>query len=549
MATLKSKRGPIRAAFTRTLKELDTEVSKPDGNLDQILKLKKKLEDRFLTLEKVDEEIDVVMQQKQASEEDFNTEYESVIEYRDAFNDIIYTVNNLERNNREQNNFDRASSAESSYHTNVDCNARSKYKLPKLELRKFNGDPKEWLSFWSQFKGIDDDVSISAENKFQYLIQAMVQKSPAYDLVTSFPPTGANYPKAIECLKSRFGNDILLIEVYVRELLKLVLSNTIHDKRNSVTALYDKLETQLRGLESLGVTRDKYAAMLYPLVESALPEEVLKTWQRTRYQSANQQGNAEIEDKLSPLMKFLRSEVDSEIRLKLAKTGIYDSSEDLCKNSIMQSVEKKIICFYCKNPGHTKQNCKKYKRWLETGNSKSEDDKSNSRPEANVSQDSPATSKKPYDKAKMVVQNDDSSDDDYEKKTDFLFSIGKAKTGDWNLDSAATRHVCNDKSFFDRLDESEQGTLKMPNGERIKVMGVGTGKLSFLDGNGTTRTATVKEVVYAPSAISNFLSVSKLTKLNYRVEFSRTKAEIKYKNKRIGMARMTESGMFSLRQT
>jgi len=46
-------------------------------------------------------------------------------------------------------------------------------------------------------------------------------------------------------------------------------------------SIYDKLETQLRALETLGVTTDMCAAMLFPLVESSLPEETLRIWQRT----------------------------------------------------------------------------------------------------------------------------------------------------------------------------------------------------------------------------------------------------------------------------
>lgn len=99
-----------------------------------------------------------------------------------------------------------------------------------------------------------------------------------------------------------------------------------------------------------------------------------------------------------------------------------------------------------------------------------------------------------------------------------MFSIGEVKANDWNLDSAATRHVCNDKEIFDCLDESLQGRIKMPNGEYVDVMGIGTVKLSFLDGNGNMNKAKVKDVVYAPSAAGNFLSVSRLTQLNYRVD-------------------------------
>jgi len=35
----------------------------------------------------------------------------------------------------------------------------------------------------------------------------------------------------------------------------------------SLMSIYDKLETQLRALETLGVTTDMCAAMLFPLVE------------------------------------------------------------------------------------------------------------------------------------------------------------------------------------------------------------------------------------------------------------------------------------------
>lgn len=93
-----------------------------------------------------------------------------------------------------------------------------RYKLPKIELQKFNGDLKEWLLFWNLFKNIHDDKSISKEDKFQYLVQAMVKDSRAYELVKSYPPMAENYDKVIKSLKSRFGKDELLIEVYTSRI-------------------------------------------------------------------------------------------------------------------------------------------------------------------------------------------------------------------------------------------------------------------------------------------------------------------------------------------
>lgn len=138
--------------------------------------------------------------------------------------------------------------------TSTSNGGRSRYKLPKLKLVEFSGSPKEWLNFWSQFKGIHENDNLSAEEKFQYLIARRV--------VCSFSPTAENYVKPIEHLKSRFGKEKVLVEVFVRDLLKLVLTNTNGKQRLSLASLYDQLETQLRALESLGVTSDKYAAFI-----------------------------------------------------------------------------------------------------------------------------------------------------------------------------------------------------------------------------------------------------------------------------------------------
>jgi len=98
------------------------------------------------------------------------------------------------------------------------------YKLPKIGLPKFSREFKDWLQFWGLFKNIHEDQTLSKEDKFQYLVQAMEKGSRASELVCSFPPTAANYDKAVMSLKNRFGREDLLVKVYVREMLKLILS-------------------------------------------------------------------------------------------------------------------------------------------------------------------------------------------------------------------------------------------------------------------------------------------------------------------------------------
>jgi len=57
----------------------------------------------------------------------------------------------------------------------------------------------------------------------------------------------------MECLKGCFGREELLVEFYVRELLKLTLVMNSKEGGVTLSSLYDRIETQLRALETLGV--------------------------------------------------------------------------------------------------------------------------------------------------------------------------------------------------------------------------------------------------------------------------------------------------------
>ncbi|UYV79284.1 hypothetical protein LAZ67_17001905, partial [Cordylochernes scorpioides] len=241
-----------------------------------------------------------------ASEDIFTAEYESVCEYEDNFSNIMTDYEAL---------------AEKDDVSTISGTAAMNYQLPKLEFKKFGGEPREWITFWSQFSTIDRDPQMPPETKFQYLFQATAENSEVREAVESFPPSADNYPKVIEYIKSRFGEDEMLVEIYVRDLLQ----NVRAEGKMSVVKLYNRLETQLRALETLGVARDKCAAMLYPLVESALPEDTLRVWERSQY-TVSGRG---VQDKLTQLMTFLKTEVKGESRVNMAKAAFkIDNNQD-----------------------------------------------------------------------------------------------------------------------------------------------------------------------------------------------------------------------------
>ncbi|GFU04689.1 transposon Tf2-6 polyprotein [Nephila pilipes] len=178
-------------------------------------------------------------------------------------------------------------------------------------------------------------------------------KSEARELVESFPITNENYPLAIESLTERYGRKELLIDFYVRELLKLVLSNATKKKQDSLSSLYNKLSTQLRALSSLGVTTDQCGVILYPLVESSLPTHILRSFERQRKNIDSEQSISTLD----AIVSFLKSEVQSEEKIKLSRYEILPYERE-CKHlaesqSTLPSAaelfiqESKDTCAFC----------------------------------------------------------------------------------------------------------------------------------------------------------------------------------------------------------
>lgn len=166
----------------------------------------------------------------------------------------------------------------------------------------------------------------------------MSEGARAYDIVNGYPQSDANYPKVIAALQERLDRPKLLKQVYVRELLKMVISNAKTGETTTLAKMFDRLESHLLALESLGITSDQTVEFLYPMVESILPEEILIAWQR----SANYGRDGSHEDpplnEMGYFMRFLRAEVESEEQRLLARTGFIDTSE---KKQVI-SKEKKI---------------------------------------------------------------------------------------------------------------------------------------------------------------------------------------------------------------
>ena len=364
MDALKRQRKALRTVFTKAHTAFLTKIASNDSTKEEKTVAFQFLEAKMAELDSVHAKLSDALFSSEVSEDELTKKLES--------NDS-YQTNYLTAKVKMEEAFTTTAPPVNVVTVSNVRNAPptvSTTKLPRIELPKFNGSVKEWLPFWSQFKKISDDKTLTKADKFQYLLQASVPGSRAHELVSSFPPTEENYEEVITCLKNRFGRDDIVVEFYVRELLGLVLQNAMSNgKKASLSSLYDKVESNIRALNTLGVTTDKCAAMLYPLVESSLPEHVLRAWQRNGHREENQEaennGERGNKDRLTQLLEFVRKEVENEERIDMALSGFKVSSDqDATKKNKGKSEPTKnvpsatalltakddrvVICIFCK---------------------------------------------------------------------------------------------------------------------------------------------------------------------------------------------------------
>jgi len=266
-------------------------------------------------------------------------------------------------------------SVEDTMSTRSNTPMKKNLRLPKISLKRYSGELLEWLGWWAQFKTIHESEEIHVSDKFTYLLLGMKEGSRAHVVVRSFPQSDENYPKAVEALKERFGKTKLLRQVYVRELIKMIL-DTREKEKTPLGTLHDKLESSLRSLESLGVNTEQMVEFLYPMVESSLPEDTLLAWQRSP--SYGRDGSKEVPpmSELDYLMKFLKTEIDHEETRKLARDGFGIHTKDQKKHGGQRAktdedeciptaaglysgtAAQKSTCLFCKK-SHESQDCRK----------------------------------------------------------------------------------------------------------------------------------------------------------------------------------------------
>ncbi|GBL89031.1 hypothetical protein AVEN_255179-1 [Araneus ventricosus] len=205
MDSLKKRRSAARINFTKTTNLLKEELKK-DASDKGILRVKLiRLQEYLSNLKDYDDKIIALLADNAADEDALSAEIEVCDKYRDEFHVLTGIMDE-----KLEKNTGRTGSISANDSVSSVTVKEKRYKLPKIEIKSFDGELINWLSFWAQFRKIHEDESLEECDKFHYLLQSMLPGTRARELMESYPLTSDNYQKAVSALKYRFGKKELL---------------------------------------------------------------------------------------------------------------------------------------------------------------------------------------------------------------------------------------------------------------------------------------------------------------------------------------------------
>ena len=173
----KKNRKVLRASFTKTANELEVLLRGEPPDVSAVEISWECLKPKFDVLRANDGEIyDCLLES--ATEEELVADLDSCDTYVKRFTGLRIKCEKILQAkvlDEEMSQRSRASENNSS----KEVTGKRKFKLPNIEFKHYDGNIKDWLPFWAQFKKIHEDREIDDNDKIEYLVQATVQGSRA----------------------------------------------------------------------------------------------------------------------------------------------------------------------------------------------------------------------------------------------------------------------------------------------------------------------------------------------------------------------------------
>ena len=256
--------------------------------------------------------------------------------------------------------------------------------------------------------------------------------------------------------------------------LKLKEGQSVQEHIKQITEIFDELSVIGDKIEN----EDRVVYLLASLPESY---EMLVT---------PLEANTEVPDMATVTERLLYEERKLKDRVGQGSSSTAGAMEEAMA---VKHKRKGPRCYYCHRIGHVQRNCREREKKMtfEGGhNSKQRPAKQNDPHKVNSVEVS-------VDEVGLVVQHARSA------------KMEKASGMNWIIDSGATCHICNDRSFFVDMKSLEKPLdIALEDSCVLKAQGTGTVILMIQSGS-LERKCKLHNVLYVPELAYNLMSVAK----------------------------------------
>ena len=227
-------------------------------------------------------------------------------------------------------------------------------RLPRIELPTFDGQYKDWKSFFDMFKGtVHDHPTLPKVQKLFYLKGAL--KGDAKRVLSHLPTTEANYDAAIKLLQDRYDNQFLITKAHLNNIMKI--ENMRKEGPDRLRKLIGTFNENEMALSALGIDTKACDFIWVHFFVGALDSETAKEWQLT-----NVDGKMKTTDDLRQFLERRARALEASTRQPGIKREALGSEDIDIKNKSehCQSYQStSMVCSFCKQ-SHRIYTCPKF---------------------------------------------------------------------------------------------------------------------------------------------------------------------------------------------
>nr|XP_034174768.1 uncharacterized protein LOC117601732 [Osmia lignaria] len=225
--------------------------------------------------------------------------------------------------------------------------------LPKIEIKRYDGNPIEWHSFHDTFKTVvHDNQDIPSVQKFHLLKNAL--RGEIASVISALNASEPNYLVAWELLQRRCNKPRQIVQSHLKVLFEL--TEVTRDTPANLRSLAEQAQMHVEALATLGQPTTHWDAILVYLIGKKLDKNTRRGWERT----------LEIDEMptFEQLLKFINKqargeELETEVPTTSRGTDRFQRNRVSSKGHTYVAMANVNKCVMCKD-NHEIYQCKQF---------------------------------------------------------------------------------------------------------------------------------------------------------------------------------------------